>query len=581
MHTKSHFYNTIVIPAYRILTSEEKRRGIQILTLMVINAILDFFSVATLLPIIFLLVKPDILQSNPIVFALFKGAGFSNPSHFIIASALVLVFFSLVKNIVSLFIAKRKAKYCFTLGSDLSARVLINFMNAPYTDYVHNDYSKEINRIANVPVAFANNIILPLLNLLSEGLVLVALLMFVMYYEPKVVVLLMVIIIPLLFYYQWKRKIAGRISHELKEKYPLTLKYALQMVEGFVEVKSSGKESFFFDRFIRASKSLADTFVNDHVNQTRSLRVTEVVASLVITTLIIFSVTTQQNDQQTLLLLGVYVGVSFRLIPSFNRILNSLTQIRSHEFLFQELKGIAGKYKVENTTTSTSPSFTKSIELRDISFGYTKDQTIFRRLSLRIRKGEKIALTGKSGEGKTTLLMVLLKLLKINSGNITLDDQEYNIDESDWRGLFGYVSQNPFILDSTLAENIAFGIPTHEIDHQKINQLVRDLDLQVMIDGMPDGIHTRIGEKGIKLSGGQRQRIALARALYQNAEILLFDEITNQLDAGTEQEILSTLQKMVWTHKTVVMITHHSRLLSYFDRVLCIENGVIIEKQQS
>ncbi|MBS1507148.1 MAG: ABC transporter ATP-binding protein [Bacteroidetes bacterium] len=573
-----HFYNTIVKPAYRILTSEEKRRGAQILILMALNAILDFFSVATLLPVIFLLVKPDILQSNPFVYKLYTGTGFSTPSHFIIASALAVVLFSWIKNILSLLIAKHKANYCFTLGSDLSIRMLSHFMNRPYSDYVHHDHSREINRIANSPVAFANNIILPLLNLLSEGLVLITLLLFILFYQPGVVLLLSVILIPLLFYYQWKRKATNQISNELKERYPLTLKYALQMVEGFVEVKSSGKESFFIERFKKASKLLAATFVRDHVNQTRSLRITEVVGALAICTLIIFSILTQQNDQQTILLLGVYAGVSFRLIPSVNRILNSTTQIRSHEFLFQELSAFAENNSARNTPSTVTLSFTKSIELRDVSFGYTKEQSIFQHLSLVINKGDKIALTGKSGAGKTSLLMILLRFLNINSGKLLVDNQEITASESDWRRFFGYVSQSPFILDSTIAENIAFGIPVQEIDHQKINQLVRDLDLQAMVDGMPDGINTNIGEKGIKLSGGQRQRIAVARALYHNAEVLLFDEITNQLDAATEQEILATLQKVAWSEKTIVMITHHPHLLSYFDRVLSLENGVLTEK---
>lgn len=548
---------------------------------MVLNAILDFFSIASLLPVIFLLIKPDFLNSSSILKALYIASGVSSPSHFIIALAASVLVFSWIKNTLSLFIAKQKAKFCFTLGSSLSTRVLERFMNQTYTDYVHKDHSKEINRIANVPVAFANNIILPLLNLLSEGLVLIALLTLIVFYQPKAVLLLAVIITPLLFYYSWRRKNTNQMSEELKEKYPLTLKHALQMVEGFVEVKSSGKESFFADRFKKASESLAATFVRDHVNQTGSMRVTEVVASLVICTLIIFSILTQQNDQQTLLLLGIYAGVSFRLIPSVNRILNSITQIRSHEFLFQELNDLTKKFSKEAFTPSASLSFTKSVALRSISFGYSSSNSLFNNLSFTIRKGEKIALTGKSGTGKTTLLLILLNFLRPDEGTIVFDDRDAVVSESAWRKLFGYVSQSPFIIDSSMAENIAFGVPVNQIDHQKIKELIRDLDLQTLVDGLPEGINTPIGEKGIKLSGGQRQRIAVARALYHNAEILLFDEITNQLDSETEQEMLATLKKVAWHEKTIVMITHHPHLLSYFDRVLVLENGRVSEKAQA
>jgi ABC-type multidrug transport system fused ATPase/permease subunit len=546
---------------------------------MVVNAILDFFSVATLLPVIFLLVNPAFVQTNHFFHTLYTWSGLSTTSHFIVVLASAILIFSIGKNIVSLAIAKRKARFCFTLGSDLSSRVLSRFMEQRYSTYVTTDHSKEINRIANVPVAFANNIILPIANLLSEGLVLFALLLFVTLYQPIVVLLLAVILIPLIFYYRKRSYNINKISRDLKEKYPLTLKYALQMVEGFVEVKSSGKESFFTERFKKASRSLASTFVNDHVNQTGSLRVTEVIASLVICLLIIFSLLNNQNDTQTILLLGVYAGVSFRLIPSINRILNSITQIRSHEFLFQELNKFTLPVMKGGSTHSGGLSFTKSIELSHIYFGYSATNLIFQNISLRITKGEKIALTGKSGAGKTTLLMILLKFLNCDRGKIVIDGCDVDIADADWRKLFGYVPQIPFILDGSISENIAFGVPTNEINRQKIKQLIADLDLQELIDGMPDGVNTPIGEKGIKLSGGQRQRIAVARALYLGAEILLFDEITNQLDAETEREIFTTLTKVTWQQKTVIMITHQPHLLSFFDRILVLENGMIIEKK--
>ena len=146
--------------------------------------------------------------------------------------------------------------------------------------------------------------------------------------------------------------------------------------------------------------------------------------------------------------------------------------------------------------------------------------------------------------------------------------------------LFVYVPQNPYILDGTILENIAFGLDTSEINREKIQQIITDLDLEETIDQLPQGLDTPIGERGIKLSGGQRQRLAIARALYFNAEILLLDEVTSQLDAATEKEILDTLEKVTRQSKTILMITHHTNLLNQFSRVLLLENGDIHEQHQ-
>ncbi len=440
------------------------------------------------------------------------------------------------------------------------------------------DFTKELNRVANLPIAFANNIIMPLANLLSEGLVFLVLLLCIMVYDLKVFLMLLIFAVPIRLMYNLKRKSVSSTSNDLKEKYPLTLKYALQVIEGLVDIKSFGKENYFKKRFNETSQVLARTFVRDHVNQTGPTRLTEIIAAFIICAIIAYSVQTNQNNQHTFLLLGIYAGASFRMIPSINRILNSLTQIKSHEYLFKELAGWSNFKEAKNLNLGSQLEFRRAIELKNISFQYPDGVPVLYDASLTIHKGEKIALIGKSGSGKTTVLLLLLQFLKGNSGKILLDGIEIGENNLiEWRKIFSYVPQSPYILDGTIVENIAFGFSTGEINHEKIRQLIKDLDLEEMIGQLPNGLLTQIGEKGVRLSGGQRQRIAIARALYADAEVLLFDEITNQLDAHTEQEIIETLAKITHQNKTIVMITHHQHLLKEFDRILSLENGTIVE----
>jgi HlyD family secretion protein len=278
------------------------------------------------------------------------------------------------------------------------------------------------------------------------------------------------------------------------------------------------------------------------------------------------------------LLLGVYAGASFRMIPSLNRMIGAGIQIRKHEHLFQELTDLVDTEPLVNKPTGTKANFATTLELVDLSYQYPNGGRVIDHVSLLIRKGEKIALMGKSGTGKTTLLLILLQFLTEYKGKVLLDGIEIQpANRKAWQNILGYVPQNPLLLDGTIVENIAFGIPPEEIDIKKIDQLIHDLDLDEMVKALPEGADTPIGEKGIKLSGGQRQRLSIARALYANAEILLLDEVTNQLDMNTEREILMLFEKESMSNKTILMVTHQQDLTLKFDRTIRFENGILFD----
>ena len=545
---------------------------------MVVNALLDFFSLASFLPLIFLLVNADFISSNKYIGWLYSYFNFTSTSSFIVVFTGFVLVFTIFKNVAALWITRAKANYCFTLGSELSSRMLARYAELSYVRFTQLDFSKEINRIASVPIAFANNIMMPLANLLSEMLVFLILLLCIAFYDIKVFVLLAVALTPIVFVYIFNRKHLSQTSIDLKFKFPLTLKYTIRVVEGLVDMRAFGKAFFFRNQFDQASRDLAKALSRDHTYQTSASRLTEIIAAVVVCAMIVYSALSHQNTQHTFLLLGIYAGASFRMIPSLNRILNALAQIKSYEYLFTELEGLTNLQTKEIEPPRFALPFTSTIEMKNVSFRYPDRERTLHSVSLVIRKGEKVALVGKSGEGKTTILMLLLQFLEGNEGRILLDGVEVGRAHlREWRKIFAYVPQSPYILDGTIAENIAFGFSEEEINRERIQQLIRELELEDMIRQLPEGLSTQVGEKGIKLSGGQRQRIAMARALYADAEVLLLDEVTNQLDVMSEQEIIKTLEKIALQKKTILMVTHHAHLLNHFDRVLTVKNGMILE----
>ena len=570
------FFNTIVKPAFRILSPSYRKKSVVIIFLMILQAFLDFLNITAFFPLLALISKPDAFTTlswlQPYI------ANYSHSELILLLTAGILIFTTL-KSLIVWKITVTNSNFVYDVAHDISLRVIASQLRSGYLQYIQSDFSKEISRASNLPLAFANNIIISLTTLVSEGIVSMLIVIGIAFVNFKLVLSLLFILIPLGLIYMLNRKKIKKISDEIKVKYPESIKYALQTTEAWSEIKTNQKETYFFNRFKNVSHKLAKVFSSDHTTQVFSSRLIELFTTLITCSIIFWSVISQQEYQNTLLLLAIYVGASFRLLPSINRILNALLQIKGHEFLLDELKSAeAPQGFVGNSNNITKMYFEESILLDNISFSYPGREPLFNGIQLKIKKGEKVALIGKSGDGKTSLLLILLGILRASSGKVVVDNEELADNTNPQYGsLFSYISQQPYILDASIKENVAFGIQADEIDLNRLYEALHQAELFTLVESLPERIETQIGEKGIRLSGGQRQRLAIARALYTNREILVLDEVTNQLDKETEAEIIKTLQKIAQQNKTILMVTHHRELLPLFDRVLKLENGKLAD----
>jgi ABC-type multidrug transport system fused ATPase/permease subunit len=386
--------------------------------------------------------------------------------------------------------------------------------------------------------------------------------------------LLFIIAGPAVLFIRKQRKKLNVISSDLKTKYPLALKHVLQTIEGYVEIKTHNKQSFFINRFRQSHQALTNTLASEHGSTTIASRSTEAFAAICVSLLIGYALASGMSFQHTLLLLSLYAGISFRIIPSINRTLAAFLQIRTHEYVISELKEMTTETNSGTNNQLAKPVFNLTVELKNINVGYQRGTAVLKNISLQIRRGEKVIITGKSGAGKTTLLHVLLGFLKPQKGSILLDGVPLT-DGTSLRDLMGYVPQNPFILDASISENIAFGVNQETIDQVKIEKILRELELFEWATALPERFNTIIGEKGVRISGGQRQRLAIARVLYNESQILLLDEITNQLDQQTEKEIMRIIEKIASENKTIIMISHRPHAGISFDCVYRITDGYL------
>ena len=480
----------------------------------------------------------------------------------------------LVKNLINSWIVNPKIKFAFDLSHHLSSRVIADYLKMPYSKFSQVDFTGELNRIVNHPLSFANSIIVPITVLICEILIITLFLIWMAYYDLRMLLLLGGVLLPVIIIYQFGKKNLKQIGESLKLHYRATMKSALQIVEAFAEIKTYGKESFFHQKFQSVNRDLTLVSRKDKSLQAASSRMIEIVVAMLICLIIIYTVSVREDYQQTLLLLAVYIGASFRMIPSANRVLYALQQLRMNVHLLDELKVSQDSGSIF-TQTSPGLTFNHEIKFRNVSFKYPQGPVALSNISLTIRKGEKIAITGNSGEGKTTFLLVLLRLLRETEGQVLVDDDPLT-DVNGWRKISAYVPQDPYIMDGTLCENIAFGISPSEIDRSQILQIIDRLALNDLVRQLPKGIDSRIGERGAKLSGGQKQRIAVARALYANAEIIILDEATNQMHASLEWEIMDLLDKIASEKKTIIIVTHNVRTY-FFDTVYHLEKGRLKE----
>jgi ATP-binding cassette, subfamily B, bacterial PglK len=568
----------VLYRTFRLIPEQHIKKGITTVSLLTFSALLDLFSLATFLPLIILIIKPDQLTKNHHLAKLYSLAGLSNPAHFGVALTITALAFILIKTQINIWVTRKKARFGYTIASDLATTLLTNYLYWPYHAHANANYSKELNRITNLPLTFANNLVIPMGTIMSELFITTILLTGIAIHDIRLFSFLATLALPTILLYKRKRKGIKHTSQQIKHTYPLLLKYSLEGIEGVNEIKSFQKESYFRNRFKDVMDRLGQIFAEDHTRINSVSRLTEFIAAVIIGLLIVYVLIYYPSKEDALLLLSIYAGVSFRIIPSINRIFAAFMQIRTHEFVTEELsvnmQPSADHSRLVTEVDHHQLHFSDKIELKNIHFAYEGQPAILSDTNLTICKGEKIILTGRSGNGKTTLLLLLMRFLKPQGGEFMVNGKALEDSESRaFQRLIGYVPQSPYILDASIRENMAFGVPDKSIDVEKLNKIVVDLDLHDWIYSLPEKLNTRIGEKGTKVSGGQRQRLAIARALYHDAEILLLDEITNQLDRKSEQEVLNAIQKLAERNKTIVFITHRQELWPLFDVVYELKDG--------
>jgi ABC-type bacteriocin/lantibiotic exporter with double-glycine peptidase domain len=392
--------------------------------------------------------------------------------------------------------------------------------------------------------------------------------------DYRIVVAMIILGTPtLLFYYFFKKYWIRKIDDSFRKLTPEANMTLTQGIESYSEARIYHSESYFIKTFLNISSKTSNLLGKLKVLSTLPARIMEI-AGIICFVSVVFFGTETLTSSDTVLMLGLLSLAIYRIMPSFNRMISSLTQIQSYAYSAEEIFNIT-KIKISSPAISSGRlSFKHSIHLNHIAFAYEQSQRkLFRDLNVTIDKGEFVILTGHSGSGKTTLIHMLAGLIQPTKGSILVDDHRLsNANISQWQNGLGYVPQAGVIHNESILNNILF---TKSSVHQdNLDAALQITGLADLIADLPDGINTKVGEHGMSLSGGQRQRLILARAIYRDPDILLLDEVTNQLDENAKLDILKRLKRLTQKGVTIILSSHDSAVKSFATKEIVLGREV-------
>lgn len=564
----------------------DRRQKIQICLLGVlifIGGLLETVSVSGVLPIVWVIIDPAKAQENKYIRMAMDFLGIDSIERFIIPLLIALIVLYVLKNAFLLFLANEQNKFIAFNRNKLISQVLREFLNRPYEFYLDADIPT-VFRLTDSDIPNVFNILMAMISLVSEAIVFVLLCVVMAATDWKLLLFLIVVfgILSFMILKVLKPRLS-RLGEKNLAIQSRIAKWRIQAIYGIKDVKVLHRESFFADNYEGSGKIGAGYSKNYAVmnNMPRLLIETVFISSIL--GYIILYISLGNNAASLIPMLAAFAVAAVRMMPSVNRINTYMTDISYFrpclDYVYENMNINEISRRNNQTLKPADPSKTMQlhdkIELKEIVYAYPNtDKLIFDRANMVIPYGKSVGIMGPSGAGKSTIVDILLGLLKVREGSIQCDGVNIFDNYPAWLSQIGYIPQSIYLVDEPVRNNIAFGIAEDEIDDRRIWEVLEEAQLKDFIQGLPGGLDTAIGDRGVRLSGGQRQRLGIARALYHNPEILVFDEATSALDNETEAAVMEAINSF-HGRKTMVIIAHRLNTIEKCDMIYKVDDGKI------
>ena len=566
-----------LIRIYSLLYEDKKRLPL-LLILFLLTSFFDALSLAILFPFIQILVNFQDFQSSYGWF--FESINLTSKSEIITFLGITLVSLFIIKALASILVNWAILRITYNRQAKIKTSLLHKYLNMHYRKYIEGNSARYIQMIQTMSMQFIK-VLQGFLRLLSDGLIFLSIVIVLAIVEgPLLIYVGGMMIVLLLIYDIFFKKLLDSQSRAITDSSVQVTKTVNESIQGLKEIKILGKQNFFEDILKENVDIYAKNNIYADLIRTQPKHIIELIFVIAFTLAVVFF-TPLQNDFQSLIpTLGVFLFAAIRLMPTLNQMLASVNVLRIGYYpttlLFEDMTTKQDLEEDDYKANILKDGFT-SMLLKNVFFSYKNDKEHqLNGISLQVDKNKSIGLFGQSGSGKTTLVDVMLGLLEPSKGEIHLNNKIVK-NNKEFRNLVAYIPQDIFIINDSVKNNITLTGRDEVVDDVLLEDVVLRSRLKEVINNLPEGINTNIGERGVKLSGGQKQRIAIARALYNKREVLIMDEATSALDNNTEKEIIDEIRKLKGK-VTMVVIAHRLTTLQHCDEIYEISNGSISEK---
>jgi len=564
---------------WRHLSKRRHKQFWLVLVLMIISSFAEMVSIGLILPFLGALTAPEKIYNHEMMQYLIQYLNISTSDQIIFPLTAIFVSSAMFAGMIRLSLLYSMSRLSFSTGADLSIDIYRRTLYQDYSRHLNHNSSEIINGIINKTNTVVNKVLTPMLTLVSATILLIGITATLFAID---IVAASTALIGFGFMY-WlvtmlTRKRISKNSLYIAEESTNMIKALQEGLGGIRDVIIDGAQEYYCDLYRKADlKMRKSAFENAFIGASPHVVMTTIGMSLIAILAYMMSLRAD-GVVGAIPVLGALALGAQRLLPAVQQIYHSLTSFRGAKHSLQDVLKLLSEPVMDYSNRNVKPiEFKERIKLNDLTFSYNKNGgTVLSNVNLTIKKGESIGFIGETGSGKSTLLDIIMGLLFVKEKSIFVDNIPLNHKNyRNWQAHIAHVPQNIYLSDGTIEENIAFGMPENKIDHKRVQKAAKQAQISGLIDGWQEGYQTFVGERGIRLSGGQKQRIGIARALYKQADVLIFDEATSALDNETEQAVMEAVESL-GGELTILIIAHRLTTLKGCDQIIKLDKNNIV-----
>jgi len=545
----------------------------------------EILSIASIVPFMTLVGDMGQLQQDTIMVQVYQASGITSESKFVFLLGVGVLIMLFISAMISIFTIWKLSMFASKIGAEISDRLYTHYLKQGWLFHASGSSAQLTKKITTEAQRVTNGIVMPLMQMNARIVLVLFMSLTIFIYDPKVATVgLTAFSIAYFILFKLVRLRLQRNGRAISEVNEQRFRLMNEGFGGIKDVLLLGRDNDFVKRFNQTGCTLAYS-QGSNVALTQVPRYfMELVAFGSMIALVLYLIASHDGNLGMILpILSVYALATFKLLPAFQQIYAGAATIKGSISAFESIQqDLISSVKTQPTTLKSEYSYLhpkQQISLENVTFSYPgKSELTLNQLNMSIPANSVIGIVGSSGSGKSTLIDILLGLIEPQQGQLKVDSAIINDqNRRSWQNTIGFVAQSIFLSEGSIAENVAFGVPQDQIDLDQVQQALKLAHLTEFLQSLEQGVHTKVGERGVQLSGGQRQRIGIARALYHEAEVLVFDEATSSLDGITEKMIMEAINSFSG-QKTIIMIAHRLKTVQKCDQIFFIDKGQVIDQ---